>query len=217
MATRTGTIDFTVGNETFKTWYKVVGDLESATCPVVALHGGPGTPFRLLEPFMDLVGSHGLAIIFYDQIGAGNSTRLPDKPAEFWTVELFKDELDNVLHHFAIDKKFSLLGHSWGGMLAADYVSSRHPAGIQRLVIGSTPASVLLWEASMRQLLKRMPEDVREKIEAHERAGETDHPDYKAGMDLFYHRHICILDPWPEELTEAFAGLAENPVVYETM
>jgi pimeloyl-ACP methyl ester carboxylesterase len=54
-------------------------------------------------------------IIFYDQIGCGNSTLLPDKPASFWSIDFFMDELDNLLSKLGISDDFDLLGASWGG------------------------------------------------------------------------------------------------------
>ncbi|KAJ6544987.1 proline-specific peptidase [Mycena vulgaris] len=38
----TGYIDHIVGTEAIRTWYKVVGELQSGACPVIILHGGPG-------------------------------------------------------------------------------------------------------------------------------------------------------------------------------
>jgi pimeloyl-ACP methyl ester carboxylesterase len=36
-------------------------------------------------------------------------------------------------------------------------------------------------------------------------------------MLVFYGRHLCRLDPWPEEVTRTFAALEEDPTVYGTM
>jgi pimeloyl-ACP methyl ester carboxylesterase len=64
-----GTVDFEVGNDTFKTWYKVVGNLEGRTRrPLVALHGGPCLTHDYLIPLADLASS-GIPVIFYDQLG----------------------------------------------------------------------------------------------------------------------------------------------------
>ena len=62
----------------------------------------------------------GRAVIHYDQIGNGRSTHLPDRGADFWTVDLFLDELDNLLAHLGIADRYHLLGQSWGGMLGAE-------------------------------------------------------------------------------------------------
>jgi len=34
-------------------------------------------------------------VIFYDQVGNGRSTHLPERGADFWTVDLFVRELRN--------------------------------------------------------------------------------------------------------------------------
>jgi L-proline amide hydrolase len=39
----------------------------------------------------------------------------------------------------------------------------------------------------------------------------------KEAMMVFYRRHVCRLDPWPDYVRRAFAHLAENPEVYHTM
>ena len=76
-----------------ETWYRVVGDLESdASTPVVICHGGPGAAHDYCEAIADL-NRFGRACVLYDQIGCGKSQHLPDAPAEFWTPQLFKDEL----------------------------------------------------------------------------------------------------------------------------
>lgn len=38
----TCTVDFKVGSKVYKTWYKVLGDLNCGKVPLVTLHGGPG-------------------------------------------------------------------------------------------------------------------------------------------------------------------------------
>ncbi|KAH9944575.1 proline-specific peptidase [Amylocystis lapponica] len=214
---RSGTIDFTVGNEVFQTWYKVVGDLKSGITPLVTLHGGPGASHGIVIPHAELNASHGRPVVFYDQVGGGQSTHLPDKPKEFWTPELFMDELDNVLAYLGIADEYDLLGHSWGGMLAAQYASEGRAHGLRRLVLVSAPASLALWEVAVQALLERMPQDVREMLKRHEAAGTTDDPEYYKGMQQFYGKHVCKIDPLPEDLQKAFAELEANPAVYTAM
>jgi pimeloyl-ACP methyl ester carboxylesterase len=86
----------------YHTWFRVTGNLEStAHPPLVVLHGGPGCAHNYVAAIADL-GSAERAVIHYDQLGCGNSTRLRDHGAEFWTVELFLDELDNLLRYLDI-------------------------------------------------------------------------------------------------------------------
>ena len=76
------------------TWYRVVAELDPASpqVPVVICHGGPGAAHDYCEPIADL-SRFGRACVLYDQLGCGRSELLPDAPAEFWTPQLFKEEL----------------------------------------------------------------------------------------------------------------------------
>ena len=65
------------------TWYRVVGDLNSKLTPAVIIHGGPGAPHNYVLGIVNLIASTGRPVIVYDQIGAGQSTHLKDKPSEF--------------------------------------------------------------------------------------------------------------------------------------
>ena len=78
----------------------------------------------------------------YDQLGCGRSTHLPEKrgDTDFWTMELFLAELDNLLSHLGIKDNYSLLGQSWGGMVAAEH-AILHPKGLNKLIIANASAS----------------------------------------------------------------------------
>jgi proline-specific peptidase len=160
---------------------------------------------------------YGIPVIFYDQLGIGNSTHLRHKPAEFWTPELFMDELDNLLVQLGIERDFDLLGHSWGGMLAADYVSQRQPPGLHRLVISSAPPSNPLWEESMRGYLEGFPVEFKEMVLRHEREGNFESAEYKAAIQVFLNKHTCQTVPWPEELVASFDSVDEDPTVSNAM
>ena len=51
----------------------------------------------------------------------------------------------------------------------------------------------------------------------HEAAGTTGSAEYEEAMMVYYGRHVCRLDPWPECLLRAYARLREDPEVYTTM
>ncbi len=74
------------------TWYKVVGAVTSEP-PLVVLHGGPGIPHEYLDPLAGLAHD-GRAVVFYDQLGCGDSTHLHDP--SLWTVDLFVEQLDDL-------------------------------------------------------------------------------------------------------------------------
>ena len=89
-------------DRTCETWYKVYGDLKgSKRRPLVILHGGPGFSHHYLASLADLHTKFGIPLVFYDQLGNGLSTHLPEKNGdkEFWTIQLFIDEFNNLVKH----------------------------------------------------------------------------------------------------------------------
>ena len=207
---RTGTVDF----GPYETWYRVTGDLEGGQVPLVVLHGGPGAAHNYLLEIAGLA-STGRPVIHYDQLGCGNSTHLRDRGAEFWTVELFLEELTNLLDKLDVGPHH-LLGQSWGGMLGAEYAVTR-PSGLQSLVISNSPASMELWVAEANRLRQDLPGDVREALDHHEANGTTDDPAYLAATQVFYDRHVCRVLPNPPEVVATMTQLNEDPTVYHTM
>ncbi len=214
------TIDKTLGaNEGwidfrgYRVWYAVVGDLHTpGKLPLLCLHGGPGACHDYLESFARLAAV-GRAVVFYDQLGCGNSDQ-PDQPA-LWTVPLFVEEVGVVRQALALDR-MHLLGQSWGGMLAMEYLLTQ-PQGVASATLASAPASMIQWVAEANRLRKELPADVQATILRHEADGTTDSPEYQEAMLVFYGRYVCRLDPWPEPLVRSFTKLERNPQVYRTM
>ena len=152
----------------------------------------------------------------YDQLGNGRSTHLRDHGAGFWTVDLFIAEYDNLLSHLGIAGRYHLVGQSWGGTLGAEH-AVRRPAGLMSLVIANSPASMALWIAEANRLRLDLPAEVQETLLRHETAGSTAQPEYERATRAFYARHVCRLDPWPEEVTRTFEAMASVPTVYASM
>ncbi|GAB3915049.1 amino acid amidase [Microlunatus endophyticus] len=207
---RTGTVPFR-GHET---WYRVTGDLGGDRTPLVVLHGGPGAAHNYTLMMANLAAD-GRAVIHYDQLGCGESTHLPDVPADFWTVDLFVEELRTLVDHLGIDS-FHLLGQSWGGMLAPEVVLS-DSSGIRSLTICDSPASMELWLRAANELRDQLPADVQQTLLRHEQAGTTDDPEYARAMQVFYDRHVCRVVPNPVEVSDTFAQIEAEPTVYHTM
>jgi L-proline amide hydrolase len=206
-----GTVDF----RGWSTWYRVTGDVGSGTTPLVVLHGGPGASHDYLLSLVDLAQG-GRAVVHYDQLGCGRSTHLPDRGGDFWSVELFLDELDNLLGALGVAGDYHLLGQSWGGMLAAEH-AVRRPTGLRSLVISNSPASMELWAAAARDLRDQLPAEVDATLERHEAAGTYDDPEYLAASDVYYDRHVCRVRPYPPEVARSFDQIGQDPTVYHTM
>ncbi|KAG5219463.1 Alpha/Beta hydrolase protein [Salix suchowensis] len=103
---------------------------------------------------------------FYDQLGNGESTHLPDAPKDFWKPDLWVDELNNLLLHLGISDGFDLLGNSWGGMLAAHFATTQTTPGLKSLIVSNSPASIPLLKEGTEALIDRYP-DAAAKMRKH--------------------------------------------------
>lgn len=203
------------------TWYKVVGDLNGDTSkiPLITLHGGPSACHDMLGPLADLNERFGIPVIFYDQIGNGKSTHLREKAGNesFWVEDLFIKELDNLVDYLSLRTTgFYLYGQSWGGMLGSRYATLQ-PAGLRKLILASSPASVKLVLKGEEALRAALPKNVLETIERCEREGLTDSEEYADALMVYRKRHICRLEPFPEELLRSYKLVEEDPTVINTM
>jgi len=190
-------------------WTARLGPSEGT--PILLLHGGPGAASYYMIPLAERLAEHRPTIV-YDQLGCGRSDQPDD--TSLWTVDRSVEEVDEVRAALGLDR-CHLLGQSWGGWLSIEYMT-RGATGIERLVLASTSASIPEFMAGARGLIEQLPEPHRSVlIELGER-GEYDHPDYLAAVDVFYHRHLCRMDPWPEALVQSGEQMDGNPV-YLTM
>ncbi len=209
MPTKEGIVSF----RGHKVWYRVVGDGEvRGKLPLLCLHGGPGASHDYLEP-LEAIAATGRPVVFYDQLGSGNSDHPHD--SSMWKVALFVEELGVVRRSLGLEH-VHILGQSWGGMLAMEY-SLTQPAGLASLIIADSPASMPQWVSEANRLRAHLPPDVQRTLLQHEEAGTTGDPAYQEAMMIYYHRHLCRLDPWPECLNRTFEKMTQDPEVYQTM
>ncbi len=199
----------------WETWYRVSGDLQSALTPLVVVHGGPGGSSDYVLALAEL-STTGRPVIHYDQLGGGRSTHLPELGAGFWTVDLFLDELDNLLTHLEIRDRYLLLGQSWGGMLGAEH-AIRNPKGLRALVLSNALASSALWSSEAGRLRSEMPREVVETLLRHEAAGTLSDPEYLAASQAYYDKHVCRVKPTPPDYVRTMDYVAQDPTVYATM
>jgi proline-specific peptidase len=101
-------------------------------------------------------------------------------------------------------------------MLAMEYALTQ-PVGLASLVLASSPASIAQWVDETAKLRAELPAEVQETLRRHEDAGTTDDPEYAQACEVFYRRHVCRTEPWPDCVVRSFAFLESNGLVYRTM
>ena len=189
-------------------WYKVVGSGESV--PLLTLHGGPGGGHDYLEPLNALASER--PVVFFDQLGCGKSDTPDD--VSLWRIDRFVDEVTAVRDALGLDR-IHLLGHSWGGWLAIEYMLGA-PSGVVSLTLASTSASIPQFGCEAGTLISELPREMAETMRRLEAEGDFENPEFEAGMMEFYKRHLCRLDPWPAPIMRSLENLDGN-IVYETM
>jgi proline-specific peptidase len=205
-----------------KTWYKAFGDLSISNShpsikPLIIIHGGPGMTHHYLTSHTYLTEHHSIPIIFYDQLGCGNSTHLTELAGGtlFWTIDLFIAQLESLISHLG-SQEYDILGSSWGGILASKF-AARNPTGLRRLILANAPASMKIRYESAAEYRRELPEEVQKVIDKHEAAGTFDDPEYEEAYKVFTKRHICNLDLVPEPLLGAVVESSKDKTVSDLM
>ena len=205
-----GFVPFSIG----RTWYRSVeAERDEGRVPLLCLHGGPGANWLHMKPYEALADER--RVVFYDQLGAGNSAVTEPHDAAMWTPELYVEEVDAVRQALGLER-VHVFGHSWGGMLGMQYAAGR-PEGLVSLIVESSPASVPAWMPEVQRLRSELPPEVEATLREHEEAGTIDDPVYEEASMVFLQRHFCRTDPWPEWLVQCFQVLDANPEVYHSM
>lgn len=102
---------------------------------IIFLHGGPGGDYRGMLPLADTFDGQSLAqryfLVFWDQRGAGLSPRVGK---EQLTGEVYLADLNALVDRYSPNRPVYLIGISWGGMYATDYIN-RYPQRVAGAVL----------------------------------------------------------------------------------
>jgi len=199
----------------FNVWTKRIGN--NPKIKLLLLNGGPGATHEYFECMESFLPGEGIEFIYYDQLGTGNSDN-PDDTA-LWDLPRFVEEVEQVRQALKLDKdNFYLLGHSWGGILAAQY-ALKYQQNLKGLIISNMMMSAIEYDKYADEVLaKQMDPKVLAKIREIEEKKDFENPEY---MELlvpnFYSKHILRLDPslWPEPVNRSFGKI--NQSLYVTM
>lgn len=137
-------------------FYEVKGAGNGA---VLFLAGGPGGSPESLKPIVDYVSEDYYTILLH-QRGTGLSSNRTDSAV--MTIDQHVDDISCILKQEKIDNIF-IIGHSWGAMLALDYMVKK-PDNVKGLVlIGSYGCSLDFMKEINNEIMKRItPEEMAE-------------------------------------------------------
>jgi proline iminopeptidase len=149
---------------------------------IIVIHGGPGEPYKKPWEGLRLINQN-YSFVYYDQRGCGKSTRCIDKfTSNKWNVcqtELYKklgietslQDIEEIRKIIGVDK-ITLIGHSYGGVIAALY-AIEFPENIKKLILVS-PAPTIRYPLSdefdySKMIEKELPINIREEYQQYEK------------------------------------------------
>ena len=168
-----------------QTYYRIAGECRDGKKPLLLLHGGPGSTHNYFE-VLDALADTGRAVISYDQLGCGNS--YVDGHPELWCQKTWDNELMELRRHLGLDQ-VHLLGQSWGGMLAIEYLCDYQPEGVASVILSRPLSSASLWAKEQHRMIRFLSQEDQEAIAEAERTGNFDTPEYLAANSRFMERH----------------------------
>jgi proline iminopeptidase len=135
-----------------------------------AVHGGPGSDHSDFKPWLTPLADH-IQIVYLDQRCNGQSERVD--PATC-TLEQLADDIEALREYLGIER-ISLLGHSFGGMVAQVY-ATRYPQSLDKLLLICTAPSKEFYPAALDfasrvatpEQLRTIPELFEGRIESDE-------------------------------------------------
>lgn len=137
-----------VSSQGSRLWVETEGKGEP---PILLIAGGPGLAHDYFQPYFSRLAAHH-RVIYYDAVGRGRS----DSASAYSVARDVKDI--EQLHKSLGLQSWSLLGHSYGGMVALAY-ALEHPKEVHRLILADTHWSGADWQASNNALNARIQKE----------------------------------------------------------
>lgn len=175
-------------------YYQAVGH----GTPLMIVHGGPGASHDYFLPYL-LPLMRTSRLVFIDERGSGKSSKLDD-PKQY-TVANMVEDIEAVRQALGLGK-ISLLGHSFGGVLAQAY-AFQYQKNLSHLILGSTFASTKEINQALAKMKAEMNPVERDRVNALEAAG------------LFGKGEIWEHGRYPEEYAKLAWGKGYFPYVYQ--
>jgi poly(3-hydroxyalkanoate) depolymerase len=127
--------------------------VSSAATPLLVFNG-IGASLELVEPFTEAMRREGFPCIIFDVPGVGGS----ETPALPYRLSRLARLADNLLRDLGVEGPVDVLGVSWGGALAQEFVH-QYPARCRRLVLAATSAGAVMvpgrWSALSKMINPR--------------------------------------------------------------
>jgi proline iminopeptidase len=138
--------------------------------PLMIVHGGPGASHDYFLPYLLPLARHN-RLVFIDERGSGRSQKLEE--AKGYTVENMVEDVESVRQALGLGK-MSLMGHSYGGVLAQAY-ALKYQRNLSHLILASTFSSTSAMNKVFERMKANMSPELRTRIDNLEKQGLFGH------------------------------------------
>lgn len=157
-----------------KLWVVTVGEGD----PIIFIAGGPGGAHIGLRSFDPLAENHH-QLIYFDAFGRGKSDTAA--VVSEYTLDRDIEDIEGLRKALKLDK-ISLLGHSYGGVVAQGY-AVRYPQHVSHLILANTFHSFVMWQEnddnSNREIKENYPEVWNELMKIREKGAVSSDPEHQ--------------------------------------
>lgn len=157
-----------------KLWVVTVGEGD----PIIIIPGGPGgahIPYRDFDP---LAASHH-QIIYFDPFGRGKSDTAKD--VKEYTLARDIEDIEGLRKALKLDK-ITVLGHSYGGLVAQGY-AIKYPDHLTHLILADTFCSFVMWQEnddnSNQEIKTNYPEVWAQLMKIREQGAVSSDPEHQ--------------------------------------
>lgn len=157
-----------------KLWVVTVGQGD----PVFFIAGGPGGAHHGLRSF-DPLAANGHQLIYFDGFGRGKSDTA--KVVSEYSLQRDIEDLEGLRVALKL-QKISVLGHSYGGLVAQGY-AIRYPQHVSHLILANTFHSYVMWQEnddnSNHEIKTSYPEVWADLMKIRERGAVSSDPEHQ--------------------------------------
>ncbi|QKZ15058.1 alpha/beta fold hydrolase [Spirosoma sp. KUDC1026] len=114
----------------YQLWVEEAG---TGDTDLLILPGGPGDSHKGYVPFLHNLAERGVRVHILNMVDCGLSDRTQD--SNYWNLANYIRDIDSVCKQLGL-KKFYLLGHSFGGLIALEY-AKQHPTALQGVIVSN--------------------------------------------------------------------------------
>ena len=194
-----------------KIWYKVIGSGQGK--PLMVMHGGPGgRSCGSIAAYQAIADER--PVIFFDQLESGMSDHPND--TSLWKIEYFVEQVELLRKHLKLNE-FHLLGSSWGGSIAVEYMLTQNTDPVVSVIFAGPLIGTPQWMMDSKVLISKLSQPVQDTINKYEMLRNYTAPAYLAATDTFninFNCRTCTETNLPKEC-EGVPG--SNRAIYNYM